>query len=82
MARLFEEAIQIEVKANLSIDEPTVNLCLGLLRIYAKQNGYKNMLIKFDDAFLSGWRMDAFPDREDLYFCPLCGADLERKVQE
>lgn len=45
--------INVEVKAGLSVDRKTANICIDLLSIYFKNNGAKGVVIAFpeDDIY-------------------------------
>ena len=41
--------VTVEVKAGLSVSDDTFEACLSLIRIHAKNNGLKGLLIKIPD---------------------------------
>lgn len=43
--------VTVEVKAGLSVDKHTFQVCLNLMQIYAKNNDIKGMVVGFDDRF-------------------------------
>ena len=79
MARILEDAIKLEVKASLHVDEQTFNMCMGLIRIYAKEQGFQAMLVQFDDDYCEGYCRQMFEEKfMDMKECPVCGTDKER----
>ena len=69
----ISHGINIDVKATLSVDEETVNVCAKLLNIYARSQGGVGFLVECtEDGFCRSHLLTS-----DNKHCPLCHRNLE-----
>ena len=69
----ISHGINIDVKATLSVDEETVNVCVNLLNIYTRSQGGIGFLIECTEDGYSRRRLLTADDKH----CPLCHRNFE-----
>lgn len=57
--------VNVEVKAGLYVDQQTADICMDLLGIYLKNQGYVGALIRFEDD-LPHLMVNAIREHKDL----------------
>lgn len=79
MAKIIDGAIQVQVNAQIHVDDQTFNTCMNLIKIYAKERNMNAMVVKFDDDMYLGYEVNGiFEDSEKLTYCPLCNREAKK----
>jgi hypothetical protein len=50
----LEDCLTVEVKTKLTVEEDTLYTCINLITIFAREHGYKGMVMEFDDKYAGG----------------------------
>lgn len=58
--------VNVEVKANLFVDEDTFRTCLNLIGLYVRSKGNKIMIAQFDECYINGCALTFFPNEEEF----------------
>lgn len=83
MPKIIDGAIQVQVNANLHVDEATFKACMSLIKIYATERDMTAMLVRFipEEEHWLGYEVAGIRREDEMLHCPLCYQDIKREVQ-
>lgn len=83
MAKIIDGVIQVQVNANLHVDEATFKACMSLIKIYAAERDITAMVVRFisEEENWLGYEVTGIRREDKMSHCPLCYQDIKREVQ-
>lgn len=58
--------VAVEVKAGLSVDQHTFHTCVNLAAIHGRNEGWKGMIVIFDDELDDGYAIMPLETKEEV----------------